>query len=271
MHDFDYRRPRTLEEAKSLLASDPTARPLAGGMTLLPMLKQRLSQPSLLVDLAGIAELREAAFENGVLRLGAMMRHAVVAASPLVRDAIPGLAALAEGIGDPHVRNRGTIGGSVANADPAADYPAAVLALNAAIVTDRRTIAAADFFLGVFETALEPGEIITGFAFPVPIVSAYVKFPNPASRYATVGVFVAKFEADVRVAVTGAATHPFRLITAEAALEKEFCVETLDLAELDEDLLNSDGHAGSDYRAHLVTIITRRAVSACMRAGVRAD
>lgn len=164
------------------------------------------------------------------------------------------------------MRNRGTIGGSVANADPAADYPAAVLALNATIATDRRTIAADDFFLGIFETALEPGEIITGLAFPVPIVSAYVKFPNPASRYATVGVFVAKFEAGVRVAVTGAATHPFRLITAEAALEKEFSVEALDVAELDEDLLNSDGHAGSDYRAHLVTVVTRRAVTACIQA-----
>ena len=263
MHDFDYRRPKTLEEAKLLLAGDPAARLLAGGMSLIPMMKQRLAQPSLLVDLAGIPGLCEIALEDGILHLGAMACHAMVAAAPLVRETIPSLAMLAEGIGDPHVRNRGTIGGSVANADPAADYPAAVLALNAAITTDRRTVPADDFFSGIFETALAPDEIVTGFEFPVPSVSSYIKFPNPASRYATVGVFVAKFDTEVRVAVTGAATHPFRLITIEAALEEQFHPEIVGVADLDESLLNSDGHAGSDYRAHLVTVGVRRAVSAC--------
>jgi carbon-monoxide dehydrogenase medium subunit len=265
MQAFDYRRPTTLDEALALLEADPEAMPLAGGMTLIPTLKQRLAAPAMLVDLAGVAALKAIAEEGGVIRLGAMVTHAEVASSPAVKRAIPALADLAEGIGDPHVRNRGTIGGSVANADPAADYPAAVVGLGATVITSRREIAGEDFFTGLFETALAPAELVTGVRFRVPDAAAYVKFPNPASRYAMAGVFVARFGAEVRMAVTGAAPSVFRLIVTEAALEREFSPEVIgEDIEVAVEALNADGHAPADYRARLVAVMARRAVAACL-------
>lgn len=267
MQAFDYRRPATLSEALELLQADPEAVPLAGGMTLIPTLKQRLAAPSMLVDLADVPDLKAIAEDDGAIRLGAMVTHAEVARSPLVRQAIPALAGLAEGIGDPHVRNRGTVGGSVANADPAADYPAAVVGLGATVLTSRREIGGDDFFTGLFETALQPAELVTGVRFPVPDAAAYVKFPSPASRYAMVGVFVARFGAAVRVAVTGAAASAFRLIVTEAALEQRFAPDAVgDDVEVAVDALNADGHAPADYRARLVAVMVRRAVAACLAA-----
>jgi carbon-monoxide dehydrogenase medium subunit len=265
MQAFDYRRPRTLNEALALLEADPEAVPLAGGMTLIPTLKQRLAAPSMLVDLAGVPELKSIGEEDGAIRLGAMVTHAEVAASPVVRKAIPTLAELAEGIGDPHVRNRGAVGGSIANADPAADYPAAVVGLAATVITSRREIAGDDFFTGLFETALEPAELVTAVRFRIPDAAAYVKFPNPASRYAAVGVFVARFGAEVRMAVTGAAPSVFRLIATEAALERAFSPEVIgEDIEVAVEALNADGHAPADYRARLVAVMARRAVAACL-------
>ncbi len=261
---FGYARPASVEEARALLAADPDARLMAGGMTLLPTIKQRLASPSMLVDLGGIAALAGIERQSDELWIGAMTRHADVADSKLVRDAIPALAGLAQGIGDPHVRNRGTIGGATANADPSADYPAAVLALGASIQTSAREIAADDFFLGLFETALGQDEILTGFRFPRPDAAGYVKFPNPASRYATVGVFVARFGREVRMACTGAAAHAFRLFVTEAALEEDFRPEAVGAVSLDLTLLNADGHADAEYREHLVSVIARRAVAAAL-------
>jgi carbon-monoxide dehydrogenase medium subunit len=191
-----------------------------------------------------------------------MTRHADVAASPDVKEAIPALAILAEGIGDPLVRNRGTIGGSVANADPAADYPAAVLGLGATVITNRRGIPGDDFFTGLFETALEPGEVIIAVRFPVPERAGYIKFPNPASRFAIVGVFVAKTRrGSVRVAVTGAGSFVFRLADAEARLTRHFAPEALDGLVVSEDGLNTDIHASAEYRAHVISVMAKRAVA----------
>lgn len=265
MRTFDYRRPTTLQEALALLEGDPDATPLAGGMTLIPALKQRLAAPSMLVDLAAVPSLDAITEEGGAIRLGAMVRHSDVAHSPAVKRVIPALADLAEGIGDPHVRNRGTVGGSIANADPAADYPAALVGLGGTVITSRREIAGDDFFTGLFETALQPAELITGVRFPIPDAAAYVKFPNPASRYALVGVFLARFGAEVRLAVTGAASSVFRLIVTEAALEQRFAPDAIgEAVEVAEDALNADGHAPADYRAHLVAVTVRRAVAACL-------
>ncbi len=264
MYEFDYRRPLTLAEASAILEADEDAKPLAGGMTLIPTLKQRLAQPSILVDLGGIKELRMIAAEASTIVIGAMARHAEVASAPAIKARIPALAALAEGIGDPHVRNRGTIGGSISNADPAADYPAAVVGLGATVVTTRRHIPGDAFFVDLFETALEPGEITVAVRFPVPDKAAYFKFPNPASRYATVGVFVARFGDDVRVAVTGAGGCVFRASQMEAALMRSFSPEALQGVAMSAEGLNSDVHAGADYRAHLVGVMARRAVAACM-------
>jgi carbon-monoxide dehydrogenase medium subunit len=261
---FGYARPASVAEACALLAQDPDARLLAGGMTLLPTIKQRLARPSLLVDLGGVEALSGVRRDREMLWIGAMTRHADVADSELVQKAIPALAALADGIGDPHVRNRGTIGGSVANADPAADYPAAVLALGATVETSRREIPADDFFLGLYETALVDGEIVTGFRFRVPDLAGYVKFPNPASRYATVGVFVARFGEKVRMACTGAASHAFRLFVTEAQLEQDFRPEPVGRPALERALLNTDGHADAEYREHLVGVIAKRAVAAAL-------
>jgi aerobic carbon-monoxide dehydrogenase medium subunit len=261
MYAFEYHQPKSVDEAAGLLGKD-NAKPLAGGMSLLPALKLRLAQYSDLVDLGALDGITGIKRAGDALEIGAMTRHYDVASSDAVRQAIPALASLAGGIGDPLVRNRGTIGGSIANADPAADYPAAVLGLGATVVTNRRGIAGDDFFTGLFETALEPGEIITAVRFPLPQAAGYVKFPNPASRFALVGVFVAKTAEGVRVAVTGAGPCVFRLKDAEAALAKRFASSALENVTVKPDDLNSDLHATAEYRAHVVGVILRRAVDA---------
>jgi carbon-monoxide dehydrogenase medium subunit len=262
MYEFQYHRPTSLADAKTLLGDGESATLLAGGMTLLPTMKLRLAQTSDLIDLAAIDALCGITVNAGSVTIGAMTRHADVADSDAVCGAIPALAGLAGQIGDPQVRNRGTLGGSVANNDPAADYPAAVLGLGGTVVTDRREIAADDFFLGMFETALEAGEIITAVRFPIAGKAAYAKFPNPASRYAVVGVFVAVTGGGVRVAITGAAPSVFRHADMEAALTADFSPEALDGIVLDPDDLNGDLHASPEYRAHLVSVMARRAVAA---------
>jgi aerobic carbon-monoxide dehydrogenase medium subunit len=260
MRSFDYQRPASLAEVSAVLAATPEARLLAGGMTLIPTLKMRLASPPALVDLGGLAELRGVRVGNGVVTVGAMTRHTDIERSAAVLSAIPALAELAGGIGDPQVRNRGTIGGSIANNDPAADYPAAVLGLAASVTTNKRTIPADDFFLGMFETALGAGEIITAVTFPVPLAAAYEKFRSPASRYALVGVFVARTPAGVRVAVTGAAPCVFRAKSIEAALSEKFAPEVLTRIRVPAEGLNTDMHGGADYRAHLIGVLARRAV-----------
>jgi len=262
MYSFSYSRPTSVAAALAELGKDD-AKALAGGHTLLPTMKQRLASPSSLVDLGSISELVGVSREGGSIRIGAMTRHADVAANATVKAAIPALASLAGGIGDAHVRNRGTIGGSLANNDPAADYPAAALALGATIVTNRRNIAAGDYFKGLFETALEPGELITHVLFPIPEKAAYAKFANPASRYALVGVFVAKTSAGARVAVTGAgANGVFRVPAMESALSANFSPAAIANVSVPAAGLNSDLHADADYRAHLIGVMARRAVAA---------
>jgi carbon-monoxide dehydrogenase medium subunit len=261
MHDFQYHRPASAADAAGLIASKGEAKIVAGGMTLIPTLKQRLAQPSDLVDLGGIAALKGVKAEGAGITIGAMTTHAEVARSADVRNAIPALAALAGGIGDPQVRNRGTIGGSVANSDPAADYPAAVLALGATIRTNKREIKADDFFKGMFETALADGEIITAIHFPKPDKAGYSKLPNPASRYAIVGVFVAKAGSGVRVAVTGAGPCAFRSKDLESALSANFTPDAAKAVKQSANGLNSDLHATAAYRAHLVSVMASRAVA----------
>ena len=262
MYNFNYHRPSTLADAAKTLQGASEAKLVAGGMTLIPTLKQRLAKPSDLVDLAKVADLKGIKKDGNTIVIGAMTKHVEVATSDVVRRAIPGLAALAEHIGDPAVRNRGTIGGSIANNDPAADYPAAVMALNATVVTNKRKIAADDFFKGMFETALEPGEIITAVQFPIPEKAAYMKFPNPASRDAIVGVFVAKTGSGVRVAVTGAGPSVFHQKEMEAALTKSFSPDAVANIKESPSGLNGDIHASPEYRAHLVTVMAKRAVAA---------
>jgi carbon-monoxide dehydrogenase medium subunit len=263
MYAFDYHRPTTLRQVASLLAKNGDAKLLAGGQTLLPTMKQRLAAPPALIDLGKVAGLSGIEQKGRSIVIGAMTTHAEVATSALVREALPALAALAEGIGDPHVRHRGTIGGSVANNDPAADYPAACLALGATIVTNRRKVAADDFFAGMFSTVLDEGEIILRIAFPIASKAAYAKFPNPASRYALAGVFVAKRGREVRVAVTGAGSEGvFRWGAAEEALARRFAAKSLDGMAADEGDMLSDIHADAGYRAHLVGVMARRAVAA---------
>ncbi len=263
MYDFAYRRATSLAEARRLheAAADPQY--LAGGHTLLPTMKQRLASPSDLIDLAGIDELHGIAREGDAVVVGAASVHAAVAASAVVAEAIPALAALAGGIGDPQVRNRGTVGGSIANNDPAADYPAAVVGLGASVRTDRREIAGDDFFTGMFETALEPGELVTAVSFPVPRAACYVKFANPASRYAIVGAMVARTAGGVRVAVTGAASCVFRAGDMERALEAEFSPAALEGIAVERDDLNEDIHASAEFRAHLIGVMVGRAVAGC--------
>ena len=263
MYDFSYHRPGSTREAQDLAGKASEGRFLAGGMTLLPAMKLRLAQPSDLIDLSQIKDLKGISVSGSELRINAMTTHAEVAGSPEVRKAIPALAYLAGHIGDPQVRHRGTIGGSLANSDPAADYPAAVLALNATIHTSKRTILADSFFKGLFETALEPGELITAVTFPIPQSAAYEKFPHPASRYAVVGVFVARTaERGVRVGVTGAGPCAFRATAFEQTLLKNFTADALKGVSIPAAGLNSDIHAGADYRAHLVGVLARRAVAA---------
>ncbi|MDE0810641.1 MAG: xanthine dehydrogenase family protein subunit M [Alphaproteobacteria bacterium] len=262
MHDFNYQKVSNVADAVSALKAADDGKVMAGGMTLLPTMKQRLAAPSDVIDLGGISGIDGVSVSGGIT-VGAMATHASVAGSSTVKGILSALADLAEGIGDPQVRNRGTIGGSVANNDPAADYPAACLALGATIKTDRREISADDFFQGLFETALEEDEIITSVSFPAAEKSAYVKFPNPASRYALVGVFVAKKANGVRVAVTGAGDEGvFRATALEKALSSDFSASALDGASVSADGLMSDIHASAEYRAHLITIMAKRAVAA---------
>ena len=262
MYNFEYHRPASLEEASKAITSGEDVKIVAGGMTLVPTLKQRLAMPSDLIDLGGIAEIKGICEEDGSVVIGAMTTHAEVAGNDTVKAKIPALAALAGGIGDPQVRNRGTLGGSVANNDPAADYPSAVVALGATVRTNKREIAADDFFTGMFETALEEDEIIVSVAFPVPSKAAYAKFDNPASRYAIVGVFVAQTSDGVRVAVTGAGPCVFRAAEMEQALSGNFSADAISSLSVSADGLNSDIHASADYRAHLVGVMAKRAVAA---------
>jgi len=268
MYAFEYHRPTSIGQAATLATEFEDAKFLAGGHTLLPTMKMRLAAPANLIDLGQIAELRGIERSGDAVTIGAMTKHAEVANSSEVRGAIPALAEMAELIGDPHVRNRGTIGGSVANNDPSADYPAACLALNATIITNKREIPADDFFQGIFTTALEEGEIITKVSFPIPSHAAYAKFRNPASRYALVGVFVAKHAEGARVAVTGAgADGVFRVSEMEQALSQRFAAEALDGIAVPPDGMNRDIHADAIYRAHLVGVMARRAVQAAMSRG----
>ena len=269
MNKFDYACPTSLAETLGLLHERDEPMLLAGGQTLVPTMKQGLAAPDLLIDLNAVSELMELAVSGDEVRVGAMCRHAAVAASSVVRDNIPGLADLAAMIGDAQVRNRGTIGGSVANNDPAADYPAALLALDATIRTDRREIGADAFFVDLFETALEPGEMIREVVFPPCRTCGYVKFRQPASRFAIVGVFVARHRHGVRVAVTGAGSAGvFRWTEAEAALERSFARDAVAGLELDSRQMLSDIHAGGAYRAHLVRVLTERLVESLGTDGV---
>ncbi len=262
MYNFNYHRPSSVAEAATLLGANEDAKLVAGGQTYIPTLKQRLAQPAELIDLGAIAELKGIKEEAGGVTIGAMTRHADVAGSPVVQRVIPGLAALAKEIGDPQVRNLGTIGGSISNNDPAADYPSALLALGATIRTNKREIAADDFFTGMFETALDRDEIVTAVHFPKPEKAGYAKFPNPASRYAMVGVFVARNGGSVRVAVTGASPCVVRWTEAEQALASSMAPGALDGLGVSPDDLNSDIHASAEYRAHLVKVMAKRALEA---------
>ena len=262
MYEFEHHKPASVADAANAMKGADDGKLLAGGQTMIPTLKQRLASPSDLVDLGGIAELKGITVSGGTITIGAMTTHAAVATSAEIKSALPALAELADHIGDAQVRNRGTIGGSVANNDPAADYPAACLALGATIHTSQRDIAADDFFTGLFETALEEDEIITKVSFPVASKAAYVKFPNPASRYALVGVFVADGPAGIRVAVTGAGQDGvFRVPEMESALSGSFSADAIADVKVSADDLNADIHASADYRAHLITVMAKRAVA----------
>lgn len=264
MNEMEYSRPASLAEAVKLVAADPDARILAGGQSTLPSIRLGLLMPSRLVDIGAIPELDSIRMDGRQLVIGAMTRHAEVARAAEVRAKIPALARLAAGIGDRQVRNVGTIGGSVANSDPAADYPAAVLGLGASVITNTRRIDADSFFTGLFSTALNAEEIITAVSFPVPDQAGYVKFKQPASHFALVGVFVARFGKDVRVAVTGAGLNVFRVAKLEQELARRFAPESCDAVRVPADGLNTDLHASADYRAHLIPILARRAVQQAM-------
>ncbi len=262
MYNFTYHRASGLRQATNMLGKFEEPKLLAGGQSLLPVMKQRLASPANIIDLNRIEGLAGVEDKGRSIVIGAMTRHNDVANSPVVRERIPALATLAGHIGDPAVRHRGTIGGSVANDDPNADYPAACLALAATIITTKRKIVADEFFKGLFETALEEDEIITKVSFPVPKKAAYQKFKNPASRFALVGVFVAKRPSEVRVAVTGAgASGVFRVPEFEAALKKRFSPKSLEGLSIPDDGLASDIHGSAEYRAHLVGVLARRAVA----------
>jgi carbon-monoxide dehydrogenase medium subunit len=260
MYALNYLKAKSVKDAAAFLAKNPEAKLLAGGMTLLPTLKQRLARPTHVVDIAELRELRGIAAKGGKLVIGAASKHHEVATSAVVRKAIPALAGLASEIGDPQVRNRGTIGGSLANNDPAADYPAAALGLGATVVTTKRSIAADDYFQGLFATALEDVEVILRVEFPVPKRAAYSKFHHPASGYAMAGVFIAQNAGGVRVAVTGAGPGVFRWKDAESALAKSFKPAALEGLALDASGLNNDIHADREYRANLVRVMAKRAL-----------
>ncbi|MFO1310144.1 MAG: xanthine dehydrogenase family protein subunit M [Burkholderiales bacterium] len=261
MYAFEHHQAKSVADAAALLAKTG-GKALAGGQSLVAAMKLRLAQPGHVVDLSGLAELKGIRREGDHVTIGAMTRHAEVASSDVVKGAIPALAALAEGIGDRQVRNMGTLGGSLANNDPAADWPAAVLGLGATVVTNKRKIAADDFFKGMYETALAADEIIVSVSFPVPKKAAYAKFPNPASRFALVGVFAAQTGSGVRVAVTGAASSVFRCKPVEEALAKSWTAAAAKAVKVSATDLNSDLHGSPAYRAHLVSVMAARAVEA---------
>ena len=262
MYNFTFHRPTTVRQAAGLLARNPEAKILAGGHSLLPVMKQRLAQPSALIDLSLVEGMDTVEQKGRSVVIGAMARHADVAKSPVLLEVMPGLAAVPGSVGDPQVRNRGTIGGSIANNDPNADYPAAVLGLGATIITNKRRIAADDFFKGMFSTALEDGEIIVKVSFPIAKKAAYEKFKHPASGFALVGVFVSKRGSDIRVAVTGAGSEGvFRVPSFEEALKKRFAAKSLDGLSIPATGMNADIHASAEYRAHLVGVLARRAVA----------
>jgi carbon-monoxide dehydrogenase medium subunit len=262
MYSFTFHRPETLRQAVNLLGKNADAKLLAGGHTLLPTMKLRLAGPPELIDLSRVEGLTGIELSGRSINIGAMTRHADVHTSTVVQEAAPVLAKLAGMIGDPAVRHMGTIGGSVANNDPTADYPAACLGLGATIITNKRRIKADDFFTGMFSTALEPAEIITKISFPLPKKAAYQKFRNQASRYALVGVFVGKRGSEIRVAVTGAgANGVFRVPSFEEALKKRFSPKSLEGLTVSASGLNSDIHGSAEYRAHLIGVLARRAVA----------
>ncbi len=261
MHDFAYQKPSSIADAAKLLA-DPDAKAISGGHTLLPALKHRLNKPSVLVDLSGISEMRGISRTGNAIRIGALARHIEVQDNAEVQKAIPALAYVAEHIGDIQVRNRGTIGGSVSNNDPAADYPAAVLGLGATLHTSKRTVHADAFFLGMFTTALEQDEILVAVEFPIPDKAGYAKMRNPASRYVMAGAFVSKGPQGVRVAINGAGPCVFRQSAMEAALSANWSPDAVAGIQQDADGLNGDIHGSAEYRAHLVTVMAKRAVAA---------
>jgi len=262
MYETTYHRPATVADAASIVASSSEAKLLAGGQTLLPTMKQRLAAPEHLVDIGKLAELKGITVTGDTVTIGAATKHAEVAASADVARAIPALANLASLIGDPAVRHMGTIGGSVANNDPAADYPAALLGLGATVVTNKRSIAADEFFTGLFETALEDGEIITKVSFPIPQKAGYEKFRNPASRYAMCGVFVARTASGARVAATGVGSSgAFRVSAMEQALASNWSPDAVASITVPAGDMLSDIHGSSEYRAHLVTVMAKRAVA----------
>ena len=258
MYRFDYEKPTSLEAASAAVAAGGHA--LAGGQTLLASMKQRLMQPEKLIDLSSLKDIQGICMDKDALVIGAMTRHQAVAANAEVIEHIAALARLAGGIGDKQVRAMGTLGGSISNNDPAACYPSALVALNATVQTTKRSIAADDFFLGLYATALEPGELVKAVSFPIPDASGYAKFKQAASRYALVGVFVARFASGVRVAITGAGNGVFRHAGLEAALSKDFSAKAVESVAIDASELNGDIHASADYRAALITVQTQRAV-----------
>ena len=262
MYSFTYHRPATVRQAASLLAKNEDAKLLAGGHSLIPVMKFRLARPSAIIDLSRVEGLSGVELKGRSIVIGAMTKHNDVATSPVLQEALPALASVPASIGDPQVRNVGTLGGSIANNDPNADYPAACLGLGATVVTNKRRIAADEFFTGMFETALEPDEIITKVQFPIAKKAAYQKFKHPASGFALVGVFAAKRGPDIRVAVTGAgANGVFRVTAFEDALKKRFAAKSLEGLSVPADGLNSDIHASAEYRAHLIGVLARRALA----------
>ena len=262
MHHTHYHRPTSVADAVKLIGQHPDDRIIAGGQSVLPSMRLGLLSVEGFIDLSAIPDLQGIRVDGNAIRIGAMTTHATVAASKDVRSRIPALAALAEGIGDRQVRNRGTIGGSLANSDPAACYPAAVLGLNATLHTNTRQIGADDWLKGLYETALKPGEIITAVSFPVPEKAAYLKFKQPASRFAIVGVFVAKTAGGVRVAVTGAGPCAFRVKALEDKLAAKWAPESCDGVTVPANGLNGDLHGSAEYRAHLIPVLAKRAVMA---------
>jgi carbon-monoxide dehydrogenase medium subunit len=262
MYSFTYHRPTSVRQAVNLLTKDPEAKILAGGHSLLPVMKLRLAKPSALIDIGHIEDLAGIELKGRSIVIGAGTKHVDVANSKVVQDALPVLAKLAGEIGDPAVRHRGTIGGSLANNDPNADYPVAVLGLGATIITSKRRIPADEFFKGMFETALEPNEIITKVSFPLAKKAAYQKFKHPASGFALVGVFVSKRGSDIRVAVTGAGSNGvFRIKSFEEALKKRFSPKSIEGMSQSADGMNTDIHGSAEYRAHLVGVLARRALA----------